>query len=211
MYIFKFLLIFIFIFSCNTEPVRKEIIVGKTIKIEASNFGDKNLSNNYNFLWSLPSSPNNSGSDMSFKIENNKMLFTPYYQGNYDIVLTIENINNTSLYEEIFSYFAYNDGTYEHNINRDTDIGLNIKPTSNINIKRYTIQVAAKPTIEKAKNYQAELREKGFDAYTESLYKDNKQIWRVRVGNFSNYDKGKLIEKELQSLGYDTWFTIIKE
>ena len=209
MYIFKFLLISIFIFSCNTEPVRKEIIVGKTIKIEASNFGDKNLSNNYNFLWSLPSSPNNTGSDMSFKIENNKMLFTPYYQGNYDIVLTIENINNTSLYEEIFSYFAKDDGTYKHNTDRDSE--PQIKLVSNNKIKRYTIQVAAKPTIEKAKSYQEQLREKGFDAYTESLYKNNKQIWRVRVGNFSNYDKGKLVEKELQSLGYETWFTIIKE
>ncbi len=211
MYIFKFLLILIFFFSCNTEPVRKEIIVGKTIKIEASNFGDKNLSNNYNFLWSLPSSPNNSGSDMSFKIENNKMLFTPYYQGNYDIVLTIENINNTSLYEEIFSYFAKNDGTYKHNSDRSIDIDTQIKPTLNNNIKRYTIQVAAKPTIEKAKKYQEQLRDKGFDAYTESLYKDNQQIWRVRVGNFSDYNKGKVVEKELQSLGYETWFTIIKE
>ena len=54
MYTLRFLLLFIFIFSCNTEPIRKEIIVGKTIKIMPSNFGTGNLSTNYNFLWSKP-------------------------------------------------------------------------------------------------------------------------------------------------------------
>ena len=49
----RFFLIFIFFFCCNTEPIRKEIVVGKTIKIEPSNF-DTKLNNNYNFLWSKP-------------------------------------------------------------------------------------------------------------------------------------------------------------
>ena len=84
----------------------------------------------------------------------------------------------------------------------------NIKDTI---IKRFTIQVAARPSIEQAKKYQEKLREQGFDAYTESLYKDNKQIWRIRVGNFSDYDKGKLVEQELKDMGYDTWFANIKE
>ena len=214
MHIFRFLLIFIFIFSCNTEPIRKEIIVGKTIKIEATNFGNENLSKNYNFLWSLPSSPNNLGTDMSFKIENDKMLFTPFCEGDFDIMLSIESLNNTSLYEEVFSYQAIDDGTYKkQTLSNNLKINSNNKSNQNnsVKIKKFTIQVAARPTIEKAKKYQEELREKGFDAYTESIYKDNKQLWRIRVGNFTDYDKGRLVEQELKSMGYDTWFTNIKE
>ena len=210
MYILRFLLILIFIFSCNTETIRKEIIVGKTIKIEATNFGNQQLSKNYNFLWSLPSSPNNLGSDMSFKIENDKMLFTPLFEGNFDIILTIESLSSTSLYEEVFSYHAINDGTFSQEIAKT--LNQKVKNDNNNNYKkRFTIQVAAKPSIEKAKQYQDQLREKGFDAYTESVYKNNKQLWRIRVGNFSDYEKGKLIEKELKKHGYDTWFTNIKE
>ena len=210
MYILRFLLILIFIFSCNTETIRKEIIVGKTIKIEATNFGNQQLSKNYNFLWSLPSSPNNLGSDMSFKIENDKMLFTPLFEGDFDIVLTIESLSSTSLYEEVFSYHAINDGTFNQEISKA--LNQTVKNDSNNNYKkRFTIQVAAKPSIEKAKQYQEQLREKGFDAYTESVYRNNQQLWRIRVGNFSDYEKGKLIEKELKKHGYDTWFTNIKE
>ena len=70
MYTLRFLLLFIFIFSCNTEPIRKEIIVGKTIKIMPSNFGTGNLSTNYNFLWSKPLGPNNLDADFQFTIQN---------------------------------------------------------------------------------------------------------------------------------------------
>ena len=109
MYTLRFLLLFIFIFSCNTEPIRKEIIVGKTIKIMPSNFGTGNLSTNYNFLWSKPLGPNNLDTDFQFTIQNDKMLLTPKVQGNFDISLTIENLNNTNLYQETFSYYAIED------------------------------------------------------------------------------------------------------
>ena len=72
MNLFRFLLIFIFFFCCNTEPIRKEISVGKTIKIEPSNFETK-INNNYNFLWSKPQFYGDSNEkSMQFKIENNK-------------------------------------------------------------------------------------------------------------------------------------------
>ena len=100
MNLFRFLLIFIFFFCCNTEPIRKEISVGKTIKIEPSNFETK-INNNYNFLWSKPQFYGDSNEkSMQFKIENNKMLFTPLIEGNFDISLTVESLNNTDLYQE---------------------------------------------------------------------------------------------------------------
>ena len=209
MYILRFLLVFIFIFSCNTEPIRKEIIIGKTIKIEPTNFGTGNLSKNYNFLWTPPNSPNNLESDMVFTIENDKMLFTPHCQGDFSINLTIESLNNTNLYEEVFLFHAINDGSYSPNTIAQDQTNNNTSDEKKI--KKYTIQIASAPSIDKAKKYQSELRNKGFDAYTESFYLNKKQYWRVRVGNFSDYSKGKDIEKSLQDLGYDTWFANIKE
>ena len=198
---FKFFLIFIFFFCCNTEPIRKEIIVGKTIKIEPSNF-DSKLNNNYNFLWSKPKfSGENIDKPMIFKIENNKMLLTPLTEGNFDISLTVESLNNTDLYQEFFSFQAIDKGIKN---SKQTSISNN-----NSNIKRYTIQIASVPTIDEAKEYQKKLRNNGFDAYTESLTLKDKQFWRIRVGNFTDYNKAKEIEKLLIDLKYDTWFTNI--
>ena len=210
MYILRFLLLFIFIFSCNTETIRKEILLGKTIKIEATNFGSKNLSNNYNFLWSKPISPNNNMDDMKFSIENNKMLITPYSVGNYDISLTIENLNNTNLYQETFSFYAIDN----HDSQDLTKPIVNrIENKSSNKIKIWTIQIMSDPSIEKAKKKQAELNEKGFDAYTESIFIEskNQEYWRVRIGNFTHKQSGSQIVKSLNELGYETWFTSFYE
>ena len=199
---FRFFLIFIFFFCCNTEPIRKEIVVGKTIKIEPSNF-DTKLNNNYNFLWSKPKfSGENIDKPMIFKIENNKMLLTPLTEGNFDISLTVESLNNTDLYQEFFSFQAIDKG-----IKNTKQAAIS---TNNSNIKRYTIQIASVPTLDEAKEYQKKLRNDGFDAYTESLTLKDKQFWRIRVGNFTDYNKAKEIEKLLIDLKYDTWFTNIK-
>jgi len=198
----RFFLIFIFFFCCNTEPIRKEIVVGKTIKIEPSNF-DTKLNNNYNFLWSKPKfSGENIDKPMIFKIENNKMLLTPLVEGNFDISLTVESLNNTDLYQEFFSFQAIDKGIKN---SKQTVFSNNNSTT-----KRYTIQIASVPTLDEAKEYQKKLRNNGFDAYTESLTLKDKQFWRIRVGNFTDYNKAKEIEKLLIELKYDTWFTNIK-
>ena len=202
MNILRFFLIFIFFFCCNTEPIRKEIVVGKTIKIEPSNF-DTKLNNNYNFLWSKPKfSGENIDKPMIFKIENNKMLLTPLVEGNFDISLTVESLNNTDLYQEFFSFQAIDKGIKN---SKQTVFSNNNSTT-----KRYTIQIASVPTLDEAKEYQKKLRNNGFDAYTESLTLKDKQFWRIRVGNFTDYNKAKEIEKLLIEMKYDTWFTNIK-
>ena len=202
MNLFRFLLIFIFFFCCNTEPIRKEISVGKTIKIEPSNFETK-INNNYNFLWSKPQFyGENSEESMQFKIENNKMLFTPLIEGDFDISLTVESLNNTDLYQEFFSFQAIDKGIKNKNVS--------LNNSNQTQIKRYTIQIASVPTIDEAKEYQSKLKNNGFDAYTEPLTLNNKQYWRVRVGNFTDYNKAKDVELLLKELKYDTWFTNIK-
>ena len=202
MNLLRFFLIFIFFFFCNTEPIRKEIVVGKTIKIEPSKF-DTKLNNNYNFLWSKPKfSGENIDKPMIFKIENNKMLLTPLVEGNFDISLTVESLNNTDLYQEFFSFQAIDKGIKN---SKQTVFSNNNSTT-----KRYTIQIASVPTLDEAKEYQKKLRNNGFDAYTESLTLKDKQFWRIRVGNFTDYNKAKEIEKLLIEMKYDTWFTNIK-
>ena len=211
MYLLRFLLLFILIFSCNTEPIRKEIIIGKTIKIEPTNFGTGNLSTNYNFLWSKPIGPSNFDTDMKFTIQNDKMLLTPYVEGNFDISLTIENLNNTNLYQEIFSYHAISDKNNPV-LPQQSDTN-NKSDHKKEKVKIWTIQIMSDPSIEFARKKQLELNEKGFDAYTESIYLEDKKIqyWRVRIGNFTDKGSGLKVVESLKKMGYDTWFTSFNE
>ena len=64
------------------------------------------------------------------------------------------------------------------------------------------------PSLEVARNKQLELNKKGFDAYTESIYIEDKktEYWRVRIGNFTDKETGLKVVDSLKKLGYETWF-----
>ena len=200
------IILFVFFISCKTEPIRQEIEIGKTIKIEPSNFSltDKEL----NFFWTSPQGPNKNSSQ--YKIQNNKMLFTPTDIGEYEISLTVESTSNNTLYEETFLFYAFDSGNYK--IKDKEKINSNSKKSDNSE-KKYTIQVASWPTLEQARNDQISLRESGYDAYTEQYYiKSKDQLWwRVRVGNFTDKNKATQVRNKLaKERGNDLWIDFIK-
>ena len=200
------IILFVFFISCKTEPIRQEIEIGKTIKIEPNNFSltDKQL----NFFWTSPQGPTKNSAQ--YKIQDNKMLFTPTHIGEYEISLTIESTSNNTLYEETFLFNAVDSGNYK--IADKINSNSNSKKLDNSE-KKYTIQVASWPTLEQARNDQISLRESGYDAYTEQYYiKSKDQLWwRVRVGNFTDKNKATKVRNKLaKERGNDLWIDFIK-
>ena len=200
----KILLISILLFSCNTDIKIQEIEIGKTIKIEPTNFHSSD--NNLTFLWEPPKCP--SGSKPFIDIKKNKMLFSADLEGKYQINLIIET-NGKSIYEETFLLNATKSESNFTSINID-----NTKETKKNNInKKYTIQVASWPNLEQARKDQISLRDNGYDAYTEQYYiKSKNQLWwRVRVGNFSDKKIADKITKKLSKFrGNDIWIDVIE-
>jgi len=204
--IIRLLFILIFTFSCKTEPIRQQIEVGKTIKVQPSNFSidDKDLV----FLWSSPNGPTNS--KPIYSIDSNKMLFSPDVSGNYEISLMIESANNNSIYEETFLFNA--SGISKNTNKAIQENNLTQTKKSNKRNHKYTIQVASWPTLEQARLDQIDLRENGYDAYTEQYYiKSKDQLWwRVRVGNFSDKRIAIKIKNKLSiDRGNDLWIDFI--
>ena len=205
----RIFIILIFFFSCNTEPIRQEIEVGKTIKIESTNFP---FNESYTYLWTKPDGPNNHNS--AYSIENNKMLFTPSISGQYNITLLVESFDKTKLYEENFLYTAIGeaktilkDNTQKKPLTEE--IQKIAEPEEDF---YYTIQLASWPTVERAQKQQKELREMGYDSYIEQFYIKNKdQIWwRVRVGHFKEKSKAEEITKTLSNIiGQELWIDYI--
>ena len=214
--ILRTLLTFIFIFLCNAAPLREKIEVGKTIKIESTNF--KHLSKDmYSYLWSSPIKSDDTLS--KYIIEENKMLLTPNLPRDYNVTLLIESVDKKSTYEENFLFTAYKATKENEVLNPEKDGTESIKLTNgnkvnNNNNKTYTIQVAAWPTIEKAREEQYQLRIAGYDSFIEQIYIESKKAtwWRVRVGHFTDKNSAEGTKKELEEYkGSKLWIDFITE
>ena len=193
------------ILSCSEKQIWQEIESGKTIKVESQNFKLSN-SANYIYKWSKPISDSNA--ELNYKIENDKLLFTPISNGSYQIILEIENMTQEKVHEEKFFFNVINEKNLEEsNINK-----VDKKEEIIIN-NIYTIQVASWTSIDKAKNDMDELIELGFDTYIEEYFdnKKNVQRWRVRIGSFKSKNLAIEVKKKLSKFrGEDPWIAYIK-
>jgi len=201
----KIFLISLLLFSCNVEKEIQQIEVGKTIKIEPTNFNSSD--NNLIFLWEPPKCPLNSKPFVDIK--NNKMLFAADLEGQYEINLVIET-HGKPIYEETFLLNAIKSASNFTAIKKDKPVDKEKQIKDN---KKYTIQVASWPNLEQARKDQIGLRDNGYDAYTEQYYiKSKNQLWwRVRVGNFSDKKIAEKIRKKLSKFrGNDIWIDVIE-
>lgn len=191
--------------SCSEQQIWQEIESGKTIKVESQNFKLSN-SANYIYKWSKPISDNNA--ELNYKIENDKLLFTPISNGSYQIILEIENMTQEKVHEEKFFFNVINEKNLEKsNINKAD------KKEEIIINNIYTIQVASWTSIDKAKDDMDELIELGFDTYIEEYFdnKKNVQRWRVRIGSFKSKNLAIEVKKKLSKFrGEDPWIAYIK-
>ena len=197
--------------SCSEQQIWQEIESGKTIKITSRNFKVNN-STNYIYKWSKPIAADNA--ELDYKIEHDKLLFTPISNGEYQVILEIENMMKEKVHEEKFFFNVINEGNREYS--NDVDI-LNDK---NISLKKeivinntYTIQVASWTSIEKAKEDMKELIELGFDVYIEDYFdnKNNIQRWRVRIGSFKSKELAVEVKNKLSKFrGENPWIAYIK-
>jgi cell division protein FtsN len=142
-----------------------------------------------------------------FDLKNDMLIFSPKLEGDYQIHLSITDISDEVIAEEMFYYRAIAE-TIEVAISKpspEEDITKQIstvkKPTkktraktninqqsktskkqnkksTNIDNVHYTIQVAAWPSLEHARLDQLKLIEEGMDAYIQRHYRnEDDQVW----------------------------------
>ena len=197
----KILFIFLVIVSCQETQIWQEIEVGKTVKIKSKKF----KADNKNFIYNW-SKPIGSEKDIEYIIQNDKILVKAQKSGEYKIKLSIENISNKIVHTETFYLNAIN------NIDNNFINSENAKPIPLSNIKnkskRYTIQVASWPQMNKAIEDKNNLISLGYDAYIEKYENKEKNIsrWRVRIGSFENRKLAIEVKKNLSKFrGKDIW------
>ena len=94
------------ILSCSEQQIWQEIESGKTIKITSRNF-KLNNSTNYIYKWSKPIGKENAKLD--YQLKHDKLLFTPISNGEYQIILEIENMMKERVHREEFFFNVINE------------------------------------------------------------------------------------------------------
>ena len=90
------------LFGCQSNPQYNKVMVNKTVKVFSKEYHDK--VENYTFKWESPIDPNNN--KVIFELKNDILIFTPKIVGNYEVNLTIEDISDEVVSEEIFYFKA---------------------------------------------------------------------------------------------------------
>ena len=195
------------ILSCSEQQIWQEIESGKTIKITSRNF-KLNNSTNYIYKWSKPIGKENAKLD--YQLKHDKLLFTPISNGEYQIILEIENMMKERVHREEFFFNVINEKNADKQNNKNF---LNEEQDKIIINNTYTIQVASWTSLDKAKKDMNELITLGFDTYIEDYF-DNKnkiQRWRVRIGSFQNKELAVEVKKKLEKFrGESPWIAYIK-
>ena len=195
------------ILSCSEQQIWQEIESGKTIKITSRNF-KLNNSTNYIYKWSKPIGKENAKLD--YQLKHDKLLFTPISNGEYQIILEIENMMKERVHREEFFFNVINEKNADK---KNSKKFLNEEQDKIIINNSYTIQVASWTSLDKAKKDMNELIALGFDTYIEDYF-DNKnkiQRWRVRIGSFQNKELAVEVKKKLEKFrGESPWIAYIK-
>ena len=229
--VIHFIILFFFI-TCGSDHNYQEVMVNKTVKVYSQDY--HNEAENYFFKWGLPVGPSNQ--PVRFDLKNDMLIFSPKMEGDYNIHLSITDISHEVISEEIFYYRAIAEtlevAIAETKPEKDVPTQSSVvkKPNNEIiklskspqkrkkqsasiteNI-RYTIQVAAWPSLEQARIDQLKLIEEGVDAYIQRNYRKEKdEVWyRVRIGNFSDKIKAQKMQEQIESItGVESWLDVI--
>ena len=233
-------IILIIFTACESSPDYQEVMVNKTVKVYSQEY--HNEAENYTFKWEPPKGPSKKA--ISFDLKNDMLIFSPEIEGDYQIHLSITDISDEVIAEEMFYYRAIVE-TVEvaiAKIKSDEEIppppSVVKKPKKKTTPKAkkkkspksskktarqsktsrksenvdYTIQIAAWPSLERARMDQLRMIEEGFDAYIERHYRKEKDaVWyRVRLGKFSDKNKALNVQKQVDSiLGIKSWLDVI--
>ena len=134
------LIIFIIVISCKFQPQRQEIMINKTVKVFSEDYHDQ--PENYTFKWQPIIGPNNENIIVDLKYD--MLIFTPATVGNYEVNLSIEDISEEVVAEEIFYFKA---------IPETTEVAI-VEPAKEIQLPLPSL-IEMKPATQTAINSQS--------------------------------------------------------
>jgi len=131
------LIIILFFITCGSDPDYQEVMVNKSVKVFSQDYHEK--AENYTFKWEPPKDPNND--IILFDLKNDMLIFSPIVEGNYQIHLSITDISDEVVAEEMFYFRA---------IAETLDVAI-VEPEPDKRVPEQT-SIVKVPTIKKKSN-----------------------------------------------------------
>ena len=96
------LIVLFILFGCKSQPPYQEVMVNNTVKVFSKDYHDQ--AENYTFKWQPIIGPNNENIIVDLKYD--MLIFTPETVGYYEVNLSIADISEEVVSEEIFYFKA---------------------------------------------------------------------------------------------------------
>ena len=190
------LIVLLILFGCKSQPQFQEVMVNKSVKVFSEDYHDQ--AENYTFKWQPIIGPNNEKILIDLKYD--MLIFTPETVGYYEVYLSIEDISEEVVAEEIFYFKAIPETTEVAIVEPAKEIQLPLP--SLIEMKPATqtaINLQSKPT----NNQKLKKTSAGKKQSPESLISLTE--YSIQISSWPSLEEARQHQLELIDEGFDAY------
>ena len=187
------LIILIIFTSCGSDPKYQEVMVNKTVKVYSQSYHDE--AENYTFKWEPPRGPTKKA--ISFDLKNDMLIFSPEIEGDYQIHLSITDISDEVIAEEMFYYRA---------IVETVEVAIaKIKPEEEILPPPSVVIKPKKKTTPKARKKKSSKSSKKTDRQSKTSRKSENVDYTIQIAAWPSLEQARKDQLRLIEEGFDAY------
>ena len=188
-----YLIILIIFTACGSSPDYQEVMVNKTVKVYSQDY--HNEAENYTFKWEPPKGPSKKA--ISFDLKNDMLIFSPEIEGNYQIHLSITDISDEIIAEEMFYYRA---------IAETVEVAIaKIKSEEEILPPPSMVKKPKKKTTPKARKKKSSKSSKKTDRQSKTSRKSENVDYTIQIAAWPSLEQARKDQLRLIEEGFDAY------
>ena len=187
------LIILIIFTACGSDSEYQEVMVNKTVKVYSQDYHGE--AENYTFKWEPPRGPTKEA--ISFDLKNDMLIFSPEIEGDYQIHLSITDISDEVIAEEMFYYRA---------IAETLDVAIaKIKPEEEIPPPPSVVKKPKKKTNPKVRKKRSSKSSKKTDRQSQSRKKFENVDYTIQIAAWPSLEQARKDQLRLIEEGFDAY------
>ncbi len=187
------LIILIIFTACGSDREYQEVMVNKTVKVYSQDYHDK--AENYTFKWEPPKGPSKKA--ISFDLKNDMLIFSPEIEGDYQIHLSITDISDEIIAEEMFYYRA---------IAETMEVAItNIKPEEEIPPQTSVVKNTKKKTTLKSNKKKSSKSSKKIARQSKGRKKSENVDYTIQIAAWPSLEQARKDQLRLIEEGFDAY------
>ena len=191
------IIILLILTGCTSAPQYREVMVNKAVKVFSEDYHEQ--AENYTFKWKSTIGPNNK--KILFDLKNDMLIFTPKTVGEYKVTLSIEDISEEVVAEEIFYFKAIPETTKVAIVESEQEMHpYSISVTDNKPNKQATKKILSKP-IKNQKTHKSSKLQK----QPPNLQIPHGHEYAIQISSWPSLEEARKHQLELLNEGFDAY------